>query len=130
MSMLEEAMSKPLGVRAVVSFNQFRAGKAYEVDIEDQSVMALLGVGYLEPIEEERHGQVDPGDRVHGVPGVRGVPVVGSSGSVETEVTDVDDPAEPAEHASRGKGKRVRAGSASGGEDAHGGEASRSNGDA
>src|SRR5688572_3217785 len=45
-------MPKLLEVRASLSFGVFRAGRVYEVDIEDDRIMSLLGVGYLEPTSD------------------------------------------------------------------------------
>lgn len=83
-------MAKPLEVRANVSFRNFRAMRVYEVDLEDDTIMSLIGVGYLTPTAEGVNDVRD--DRLEstsgldvrgdsGGAGVRGVRVVGSSES-------------------------------------------------
>lgn len=87
-------MKRRLEVRAVTSFGAFRQGKVYDIDIEDDRMMSLLGVGYLEPTSdlEEDYDWSD----VRGTPGGTGlhsVRVVGSSEpeAVDKEASDVED---------------------------------------
>lgn len=109
-------MPKPLGVKANLSFGQFRAGKVYEVDVEDGRMLSLLGVGYLSPVDEESE---DDADDVRGsgdsVP--PGVPVVGSPQPASEGLSDVDDQAEPAGGAAKRKAQGVRGRKASDSED-------------
>lgn len=114
-------MPKPLGVRATVSFGSFRQGRVYEIDLEDDRMMSLLGVGYLEPmLEDDDAGLDEPagldvrGDA--GGAGLRDIRVVGSSQSSEG-VSDVGDSAESSDDSAHGTSKRVRGRKASGGED-------------
>lgn len=134
-------MSKLLGVKANVSFGAYRIGRVYEVDLEDQTVLSLLGVGYFTPVDEDgdadkdgdangedEDGQVDPSGRVRGVPAVRSLPVVGSPRSLEE--VNVDDPFESGGSAAKRKASSVRGGKAFDGTGASGGTGPGSEGDA
>lgn len=134
-------MSKSLEVRATVSFGAFRQSNVYEIDLEDDRMLSLLGVGYLEPTsdleEAERQDDDDAGlDRSSGL-------VVGSdSGSTavhrngvarfsEAEgVSDVSDRAESSDDPGVRASKRVRGGKTTGITDSGRGEDSRSDGNA
>lgn len=134
-------MSKPLGVKANLSFGSYRIGRVYEVDLDDVTVLSLLGVGYLSPIDEDKGGEdadmaggVDPvpGElgaegRVPGTPVLRRVRVVGSP---EPEAVNVDDQAEPSGRAPKRKASSVRGGVAPDGEGAARGKDAGPEGDA
>lgn len=45
-------MSRRLEVRANLNFGSFRQGRVYEISIDDDRMMSLLGVGYLEPTSD------------------------------------------------------------------------------
>jgi hypothetical protein len=111
-------MPKPLEVRAITSFGVFRIGNVYEVDIEDQAIMSLLGVGYLEPTSdlEEAEGQDDDAglDRSpelgvgdSGVPAADGGDDLARRSEAEG-VADVADSAGPGSDATFGTSARVR----------------------
>lgn len=130
-------MSKPWPVRANVSFGAFRAGKVYEVDLDDQTMLSLLGVGYLtSAVEEDEDAGRGVGEAPEqlgaesGVPGadvLRGVHLVGSS---ESEAVDVNDQAVEVSGAAKRPGKSVRGGKASDGEGAARSEGPGPSGDA
>lgn len=42
-------MTKQIEVRAALNFDKFRQGQVYAISSEDDRLMSLLGVGYLEP---------------------------------------------------------------------------------
>lgn len=119
-------MPKRLEVRAVTSFGAFRQGKVYDIDIEDDRMMSLLGVGYLEPtsdLEEDYAGMVLRDSA--GTADLRDVRTVGSSGSEtvgegKSNVADSlgpnGDPQLSAPKRGRGRGTTVPA-NPSGGED-------------
>lgn len=128
-------MSKPLEVRAITTFGRFRIGEVYEVDIEDGSIMALLGVGYLEPTsdledddvrlrESSRMGVADLGD-----PGVDGGDDLEGSSPTEGVADGADHPGSHGDTPRR-TSARIRGGKASGVEDADRGEESRPDGNA
>ena len=134
-------MSKPLEVRAITSFGAFRIGNVYEVDIENDSIMALLGVGYLEPTSdlEEAESEEDDDVRLDRSPelgvGDSGLPspVGGNDLARRLEAEGVADGADRVESGSdtpRRTSARVRGGKAAGIEDADRGEDSRSDGNA
>lgn len=87
-------MPKRLEVRAVTSFGAFRQGRVYDIDIEDDRMMSLLGVGYLEPTSDLEEDYDWSGVRgTSGGADLRDVRVVGSSGSeaVGERKVDVED---------------------------------------
>jgi hypothetical protein len=134
-------MPKLLEVRANLSFGTYRASKVYEVDLEDDVVLALIGVGYLTATSSqgatgaevnddrgvERSAAIEAGGS--GVRSdssgadLRSVRVVGSPES--EEVSDGDDPAEPSSHARHGTPVRPRRRKTVAGESVAGGEESR-----
>lgn len=126
-------MSKPLEVRATVSFGTFRQNRVYEVDLEDDRMLSLLGVGYLEPtsdLEEAERQDDDAGlDRASGLVvgsdhGGAAVHRDGVAGSSETSegMTDVRDRAEPSSDSAHRASKRVRGGKTTGVTDSDGGK--------
>ena len=132
-------MSKLMEVKANLSFGAYRVGRVYEVDLDDVTVLSLLGVGYLTPVNDDEGG-VDAGggmdsvprelgaeDSVPGPPVLRGVRVVGSP---EPGGVNVDDPVESGGSAPKRKASSLRGSKASDGEGASGGEDARSEGHA
>jgi hypothetical protein len=129
-------VSKPLEVRAVTSFGAFRQNKIYEIDLEDDRMLSLLGVGYLEPtsdLEDDDAGL----DRASGLvmgsdsggaavhrDGVAGLP------EASKELSDVSDRAEPGDDSAHRASKRVRGGKTIGVTDSGGGSDPGSVGDA
>jgi hypothetical protein len=122
-------MSKLLEVRANVSFGSFRALKVYEVDLEEDMIMALIGVGYLTPtcdeeIDDDRESaglvlRSDPRSA-----DLHGIRVVGSAEPAE-RLDDVEDRAEPGSDTSDSKTNRLRRRKAIDGESVAGGEEPR-----
>lgn len=115
-------MAKPLEVRATTSFGAFRQGRVYEVDLEDDRMMSLLGVGYLEPTSDledddaglDRASELDVGSDSGGA----AVHSDGVARSSQTEgMNDVGDSAESSDDSAHGTSKRVRGRKASSGED-------------
>jgi hypothetical protein len=117
-------MSKRLEVRAAVSFGVFRAGNVYEIDIEDDRIMSLLGVGYLEPtsdleddddVRRNRSSELGVGDS--GTTVVDGGDDLARSSEAEG-VVDVADHPGPVSDAALGTSARVRGRKTSGVKDA------------
>lgn len=129
-------MSKPLEVRAVMSFGVFRQNGIYEIDLEDDRMMSLLGVGYLEPTSDledddaglDRSSELDVGSDSGGAAvhrdGVAGLPEASEG------LSDVSDRAEPGSDSAHRASKRVRGGKAIGVTDSGGGSDSGEVGDA
>lgn len=126
-------MSKRLEVRAALSFGVFRAGRVYEVDIEDDRIMSLLGVGYLEPTSDpevdDELGSTAGLDSTGstGGSGVRDVRVVGSPQSSKG-VTDVARRPGQIRDSQLGTSARVRGRKATGSENVGGGSDSGEDG--
>jgi hypothetical protein len=116
-------MPKHLEVRAVTTFGRFRIGRVYEVDIEDQSIMSLLGVGYLEPTsdleDDDELGATAGMDLPGATVGVdlRDVRVVGSPESSEGVADGADSVGQVGDTARRASA-RVRGRKAAGVQDA------------
>lgn len=87
----ESIMSKLMPVRAVLSFNSYRAGRVYEVDLDDEVMLSLIGVGYFVPEGgKDASAGVDRAEPA----GLRGVHVLGEQAPEslsDKEDADVDD---------------------------------------
>jgi hypothetical protein len=127
-------MPKFLEVRAAVSFGVFRAGNVYEIDIEDQRIMSLLGVGYLEPTSDLEDDDVQRNRSSELGVGDPGATVIDGGDdlarSSETEgVVDGADHLGPVSDAALGTSARVRGRKTSGVKDADRGTDTSQNGD-
>lgn len=129
-------MSKPLEVRAVTSFGAFRQNKIYEIDLEDASMLSLLGVGYLEPtsdLEDDDDAGLDRASQLVMGRDSGGAAVHrhGVAGLSEAEgVSDVSDRAEQGRDSGVRASKRVRGGQTTGITDSGRGKDAGSDGDA
>lgn len=120
-----------LEVRANVSFGRYRAGRVYEIDLDDPSMLALVGVGYF-----TETGQFSDGPAAGmGVRGdhrgadLRGVRVLGSTESAEVS-DDVSNRVGQGDDAGRRKGAGKKAGSGAGDQGSDGGSDAGSEGNA
>lgn len=93
-------MAKNIEVRAGLNFEKFRQGRVYEISSDDDRLMSLLGVGYLEPTSNreadyagwDRSSELGVGSDHSGVV-VHSDGVAGSSEASE-ELTHVENSAE------------------------------------
>jgi hypothetical protein len=117
-------MPKRIEVRANLNFGRFRQGRVYEISTDDDRLMSLLGVGYLEPtsdLEEDYAGWDRSSELGVGInnnlSAVRGDGVAGPSEAsrlkVDTsKISGVSDVADSSEQGSDKKlGTRKRSGS-------------------
>lgn len=107
-------MAKKIEVRAALNFERFRQGRAYEISSDDDRLMSLLGVGYLEPTSDleadyagwDRSSELGMGAD-DDLPAVRGDGVARSSEAARVEgVVNVADSAAPDGNSELGARKR------------------------